>query len=139
MDFVYTLDELKDTVKQFLDRYGNYRIVAMKGSMGAGKTTFVSALAGYLGVKDPVSSPTYSIINQYRTATDGDFYHLDLYRLSRKEEAIDLGIEELLDSASFCFIEWPELIASLLPSDTLWLEIIPVSEHQRMLKVTEPR
>lgn len=139
MDLVFSSAELGATVKQFWERYGKYRIFALSGEMGAGKTTFISMLAHHLGVMDAVSSPTYSIINHYRTVAGADLYHFDLYRISGVEEAIDLGIEDILQQGAICFIEWPEIIATILPSDTLWMEIIPVNETQRTLKVIEPR
>jgi tRNA threonylcarbamoyladenosine biosynthesis protein TsaE len=138
MDIVFSLDKLPSLVQNFWDAYGSRSIFALKGSMGAGKTTFVRALMDHLGVADQVSSPTYSIVNHYITSGGRDCYHLDLYRISGMEEALDLGMDELVDGNGICFIEWPEIVASLLPSDTVWLEFFTVNGNQRRLKVTEP-
>lgn len=137
MDIVFPLDELPSLVRKFWDIYGNKRVFALKGSMGVGKTTFVRTLMDHLGVADPVSSPTYSIVNHYITLLGRDCYHLDLYRVSGMGEAMELGVDELIEGNSICFIEWPEIVTSLLPSDTVWIDFFTVDENQRRLKVTE--
>ena len=104
--------------------------------MGAGKTTFVHALCDLLRVEDPVSSPTFSIINQYQTAAVKPFYHIDLYRLKDMEEAVAIGIEELIYSGELCFIEWPGLIKDMLPDETCWIDIAAISQNERLLKVS---
>jgi tRNA threonylcarbamoyladenosine biosynthesis protein TsaE len=139
MDSLFTLDQLPKIAAAFWDHYGDHHVFAFKGGMGAGKTTFIHAIADYLKIRDAVSSPTFSIINHYITGEGRDCYHLDLYRLSNQQEALDLDVEELLSDSAICFIEWPEIIAGILPSSTVWLEIIPVDHLQRRLKVTQAR
>jgi tRNA threonylcarbamoyladenosine biosynthesis protein TsaE len=138
MDIIFSLDTLGEAVQQFRERHGSRKVIAIKGGMGAGKTTFIQALAQHLGVIDSVSSPTFSIINHYATTTGLDLYHMDLYRLSGLPEAMDLGLEDLFFSDAVCLIEWPEIIKEILPEDTLWIEIVPLNEHQRQLKVLKP-
>jgi tRNA threonylcarbamoyladenosine biosynthesis protein TsaE len=135
MDIRFTLDQLPQVVQQFWDTYGSRRIFAFDGAMGAGKTTFVHSLCEMLGVMDPVSSPTFSIINQYKTAEGKDFFHVDLYRIKDEEEAIAVGMEELIYGGEICFIEWPRIIKNLLPDDTCWIALNALSENERQLLV----
>ncbi|MBL7826209.1 MAG: tRNA (adenosine(37)-N6)-threonylcarbamoyltransferase complex ATPase subunit type 1 TsaE [Saprospiraceae bacterium] len=128
MEFiVYGPDALPSLMNHVLDALNGRRKVAVYGEMGAGKTTFISALCRHLGVKDTPSSPTYSIINTY--AYEGPnrqtthFHHLDLYRLRQPQEAFDIGIQELLEDDTYCFIEWPDLIEALLPPDVARITI----------------
>jgi len=136
MEFRFSIDQLPQVVAKLWHMYSNRNVFALTGAMGAGKTTFVHGLCDLLGVEDAVSSPTFSIINQYQTAAGKIFYHMDLYRLKDMEEAIAIGIEELMDSGELCFIEWPVLIQDILPNDTCWIEIVAVSENERLLKVS---
>lgn len=99
------------------------RIFALKGVMGAGKTTLTKALCQEIGVKDVVLSPTFALINEYRTGQGESVYHLDFYRIQSLSEAFDLGYEEYFYSGSYCFIEWPEKIGQLLPSDCVYIDI----------------
>ena len=87
--------------------------------MGAGKTTFIKAICRVIGVVDVVQSPTFSIINEYKTPGGESVYHFDFYRIKKTEEAFDIGYEDYIYSGSYCFIEWPELIAELLPPETI--------------------
>jgi tRNA threonylcarbamoyladenosine biosynthesis protein TsaE len=87
--------------------------------MGAGKTTFIKALCRELGVDDIVQSPTFAIINEYKTRQGNSIFHFDFYRIRKPEEAFDIGYEDYFYSGSYCFIEWPELVESLLPADTI--------------------
>lgn len=108
--------------------------------MGAGKTTFINALSRALGVEDdPTSSPSFSIINEYRSSTTAELiYHFDLYRLENLEEAFDIGVEDYLDSGALCFIEWPDRIADILPDDTVTVDITEQADGSRTLAVTLP-
>lgn len=100
------------------------KIIAFYGEMGAGKTTFIKVLCEYLGVdKSEICSPTYSIVNEYRTASNQCVYHFDFYRIKSEQEAYDMGYEEYLYSDAYCFIEWPEKIQNLLPEDLLEIHI----------------
>jgi tRNA threonylcarbamoyladenosine biosynthesis protein TsaE len=105
-----------------LDFGGEAHIFLFEAPMGAGKTTLIKAMCKHLGSSDHFSSPTYSIVNEY-AFPGGKIYHFDLYRLKQVEELLDLGIEELLDSGAYCFIEWPELAASLISAEHIRVSI----------------
>lgn len=109
------LEEINDVASKFLDYVGDKTIFALYGPMGVGKTTFVKAIAASLGVTDDVSSPTFAIVNEYRTKNNEAVYHFDFYRVNNISEALDFGYEEYFFSGSRCFIEWPEKIEELLP------------------------
>ena len=133
MKIEYTLSDLSAAARQFLQAIGDARIVAFYGAMGAGKTTFISALCRELGVQDDVNSPTFAIVNEYRDAADAPVYHFDFYRLQRPEEALDLGLYDYLDSGALCLLEWPEIIEPLLPADTLHVCIEEAADGTRTL------
>ena len=134
---IRSLDELDRAAEFLCNNLADHRIVALYGGMGAGKTTLVSAIARYLGSEDPVTSPTFSIVNSYDTA-DGDvIHHFDFYRLNRPEEAFDIGYEEYFYGGGLCLVEWPEKIESLLPDDTLVVHITATSETSRLLTIEE--
>ena len=105
------------------------RIFAFYGKMGTGKTTFIKALCHQLRVIDVVQSPTFSIINEYKTAQGNSLYHFDFYRITKTEEVFDIGYEEYFYSGDFCFIEWPELIEALLPENTIRVTITGDNER----------
>lgn len=111
--------DLDRAAKEFLERTGGKTLIAFFAPMGAGKTTFTTALCRVLGVTDPVGSPTFSIVNEYMRADGEPMYHFDFYRISRLSEAIDIGLYDYLDSGCLCIMEWPENIEELLPEDTL--------------------
>ena len=118
----------------FLERIGNQRIVALQGPMGAGKTTFTTALCRCLGVQeDAVSSPTFALVNEYRTAAGEPLFHFDFYRIEQLEEALDIGLYDYLDSGFLCLMEWPENIAPLLPEETLWVQLAVNPDGSRTL------
>jgi len=133
MTIEYALSELPAAAQQFLRAIGDARILAFHGPMGAGKTTFVSALCRQLGVQDDVNSPTFAIVNEYRDAHDAPIYHFDFYRLTRSDEALDLGLYDYLDSGALCLLEWPEIVEPLLPADTLHVSIAETSEGTRRI------
>lgn len=110
-----------------------YRVWVFEGDLGAGKTTLIKALCDQLNVVDNVSSPTFSIVNEYATATDDTIYHFDFYRIKNEIEALDIGVEEYFYSGDYCFIEWPSKIPSLLPDKYLKITLILVSENQRQV------
>ncbi|MBO4755242.1 MAG: tRNA (adenosine(37)-N6)-threonylcarbamoyltransferase complex ATPase subunit type 1 TsaE [Bacteroidales bacterium] len=117
---VNTLEGLPEGAKQFLEEIGGNRLIAFYAPMGAGKTTFTTAICHQLGVReDAVSSPTFAILNEYRTATGEPVFHFDFYRINRLAEALDLGLYDYLDSGALCLMEWPENIEELLPEETL--------------------
>lgn len=116
----WTIDRLEDihrVASEFLDFVGDKKIFALYGSMGVGKTTFVKAVAACLGVADDVSSPTFAIVNEYRTKNNEAIYHFDFYRVNTISEALDFGYEEYFFSGDRCFIEWPEKIEELLSEE----------------------
>ena len=121
---IATLGDLDRAAKAFLEEIGNHKLVAFYAPMGAGKTTFTTAVCKQLGVQeDAVSSPTFAIVNEYRTGTGEPLYHFDFYRIERLEEALDIGLYDYLDSGSLCLMEWPENIEELLPEETLKVHI----------------
>ena len=109
------LDELDAVARQLLDEAANQHVWLFEGEMGAGKTTLIKALCRAVGVVSVVQSPTYGLINEYTTQTGESVYHFDCYRLRNEAEAIDIGLEEYLDSGAYCFVEWAEHIESLWP------------------------
>jgi len=108
-------------------------VLAFHGEMGAGKTTFIHALCGVMGVKGAVSSPTFSIINQYTAAAGDTIYHMDLYRLKDANEAVNAGVEDCLYSQSICLVEWPEKAPGIFPDDTLHITIISTGTDTRKI------
>lgn len=123
---IKNLEELPAIAKKFAELTAERPVIAFHGEMGAGKTTFIRTLAREMGVDEDfaVNSPSFSIINEYRSGTTGALiYHFDLYRLENLEEALDIGIEDYLDSGAICLIEWPDIIEPLLPVDTLDVDI----------------
>jgi tRNA threonylcarbamoyladenosine biosynthesis protein TsaE len=135
MDIIYNFEELSSIVSRFLTEYGNKKIVALHGSMGAGKTTFVRELCKQLGVKDAVSSPTYALINEYASNDGLTIFHADLYRLADAEAAFHAGLGEMISSGAICLIEWPDILENELPEDAIHLSFEIVSEETRRLKV----
>ena len=124
MEFcISTLEELPVSAKDLLAFIGDDRLVLINGEMGVGKTTLVQALLKELGVNHPEGSPTYALINEYDSNQFGKIYHLDLYRLKDVDELYDIGIEEVLDEQSFCFVEWPDLLLPLLRQDYVELKL----------------
>jgi tRNA threonylcarbamoyladenosine biosynthesis protein TsaE len=133
MDLNFTLENIVQAAKQLLAETGSGRIFAFHGEMGAGKTTFINALCKALQVEDSISSPTFSIINQYATADGKTIYHMDLYRLKSEQEAINAGVEDCLFSGNTCFVEWPEKAPGIFPDDTLHISIISTGTDIRKL------
>ena len=127
------LTELPATAGKLLRMAEGYRVWVFEGDLGAGKTTLIKALCDQLNVVDNVSSPTFSIVNEYATATDDTIYHFDFYRIKNEIEALDIGVEEYFYSGDYCFIEWPSKIPSLLPDKYLKITLILVSENQRQV------
>ncbi|MEO5642346.1 MAG: tRNA (adenosine(37)-N6)-threonylcarbamoyltransferase complex ATPase subunit type 1 TsaE [Bacteroidia bacterium] len=133
----YTLQSLAGMEKlssQLLADFSSSRIFAFHGDLGAGKTTFIKAMCAALGVKDAMSSPSFSLVNEYHVANDNPVYHFDLYRLKSPKEALDIGIEEYLYSGNYCFIEWPERAEELLPEETIHVSI-KVINAERVIEV----
>ena len=132
MEKTYSLSEIETVAKNLLPYLTN-KVILVNGDMGAGKTTMIKALCKALNSPDVVSSPTFSLINEYRTANDQPLYHFDCYRIENEEEAYDFGAEEYLHSGHLCFIEWSENIASLLPEKCSSLMIEKVDTITRKI------
>ena len=134
----YTLsqiDSIADTlVREVLPH--SHKVLLFQGTMGAGKTTLIKALCEQLGVGDRVSSPTFSLVNEYQSPL-GTIYHFDLYRIEQQQEALDFGIEEYWDSGAWCFVEWAERIPSLLPASYTEVLITALDEHTRRLTIVQ--
>ena len=114
MNWTYTLTDIDQTAEKLLDLFDRSRIFCFEGSLGAGKTTLIEAMCRHLGSQDPLSSPTFSIINEYNSP-NGALIHMDWYRLKNEEEAIQIGIEDYLFSGQYCFIEWYSKAENLIP------------------------
>ncbi len=129
------LEDLDRAAGQFLTEIGENRLIAFYAPMGAGKTTFTTAVCHRLGVReDAVSSPTFAIVNEYRTASGEPMYHFDFYRITKLSEALDIGLYDYLDSGCLCLMEWPENIEDLLPEETLRVRIEVTPDESRILR-----
>ena len=133
MEITFSLDEIQSVAQKIIAE-NPQKVILFHGQMGAGKTTFIKALAKELGVKDATSSPTFSLVNEYKTIDNQLIYHFDVYRLKSESEALDFGIDDYLYSGNWCFIEWPEKIQNLLPDTFSELFISQTIENKR--KVT---
>lgn len=130
------LKQIREVARQFIAEMGDRTVYAFYGKMGAGKTTFVKAICEELGVTDVINSPTFSIINEYRSEETGELmYHFDFYRINKVEEAFDFGYEDYFYSGALCFIEWPELIEELLPLDVVKVTIEEKEDGSRMVTI----
>ena len=132
-----SLDALDAAAEEFVALMGDETVYAFTGEMGAGKTTFINALCRALGVEDdPTGSPTFAIVNEYRSDTTAELiYHFDLYRIENLEQAFDIGVEDYLDSGALCFIEWPDRIDDILPDDTVRVNIEVLPDGGRRLTI----
>ena len=127
---------LSSAAKQLLKQSGENKIFAFYGSMGAGKTTFIKAICESLGAIDIVTSPTFTLVNEYKTSDGESIFHIDFYRIKKQEEVFDFGIEEYLSGDSYCFMEWPELIEEILPPETVKVKISVDKNKQRILLIS---
>ena len=133
MKLIFTLNEIDAAAKQFILLLHNSKIVTFSGEMGTGKTTFIHAVCREMGVIDKMSSPTYAIINQYKTINGAIVNHIDLYRLKDIDEAVQAGVEDAINSGDFCFIEWPEKIEIILPLHIVKVSIAITNDNARKL------
>lgn len=131
----FTEDQLLEVAKKVIAHGKGIQVWLLDGEMGAGKTTFVRALAEALDIKDHVSSPTFSLVNEYQRSNGDSVYHFDLYRLKNEREALDIGIEEYLYSGSLCLIEWPDQIPSLLPAEHMSIKITVNTDLSRTISL----
>jgi len=132
---VSNLSELPNAAKQILEEIKERKIIAFYGNMGAGKTTLITELCRALNVVDTISSPTFSLVNEYHTQNDEIIFHFDFYRIEKQEEVYDFGYEEYFYSENLCLIEWPELIENLLPEDYLTIKIEIIDNDSRLITV----
>ena len=128
------ISALRISAKQLLDFFPDDRIFAFYGIMGSGKTTFIKALCRELGSVDNITSPTFALINEYVTQKGDLIYHFDFYRIKKLEEAFDLGYEDYIYSGNYCFVEWPEMIQSLLPEGIVKVMISETDNGSRLLE-----
>lgn len=132
------IEHINQAAKEFIEAMGDSTIFAFYGKMGAGKTTFIKALCQTLGVDDEVNSPTFAIVNEYRSSTTAELiYHFDFYRINRIDEVYDLGYEDYFYSGALCLIEWPELIEELLPEDTKKVSIEEINDGERIITICD--
>lgn len=133
------LSELPSAVEQFIASMDDRTVYAFRGEMGAGKTTFITELCKQLGVEDVANSPSFSIINEYRSDTTAELiYHFDFYRLESLEEALEIGTEDYFDSGALCLLEWPERVEELLPGDTVEVSIsVDATDGSRTIRVEQ--
>ncbi|WP_419033558.1 tRNA (adenosine(37)-N6)-threonylcarbamoyltransferase complex ATPase subunit type 1 TsaE [Dysgonomonas gadei] len=132
---IKSLEDIDQAAIEFVKSMGDNTVFAFRGEMGAGKTTFIKAICEKLGVSDTINSPTFAIVNEYRSDSGELIYHFDFYRINKVEEAFDFGYEDYFYSGSLCFIEWPELIENLLPADTVNVSIKVLEDGSRSVVV----
>lgn len=129
---IESLDKIREAALEFVASLGESTVYAFYGKMGAGKTTFIKAICEELGVSDVITSPTFAIVNEYRSDTSGEIiYHFDFYRIKKLEEVYDMGFEDYFYSGALCFIEWPELIEEVLPEDAVKVSISENADGSR--------
>lgn len=131
----YQISDLPDVSKQIIELAQNHKIWTFNGEMGAGKTTLIKAVCATLGVIDEVSSPTFSMVNEYKTTNGETVFHFDFYRIKSLSEAYDLGIEDYFDSGNICLIEWPSMIEAILENETTFNIFIELTENKRQITV----
>ena len=133
---IKSLDTIREAAREFISRMDDRTVFAFHGEMGAGKTTFIKAICEELGVEDVINSPTFAIINEYRSSMTGELiYHFDFYRINKLSEAEDIGTEDYFYSGALCFIEWPEKIEDLLPGDVVDVTIAENPDGTRELTI----
>ena len=131
-----SLSDLPQVAKKFLESASGYKVWLFHGEMGAGKTTFIKAICTALGVKDTMSSPTFSIVNEYVGNGGEKVFHFDFFRIKNEAEAYDIGVEDYFYSGNFCFIEWPEKIPTLIPSEHIEIQIALENETYRTIALS---
>ncbi len=129
-----TQDELKEVARELLAAANGISVWLFYGEMGSGKTTLIKAIASEKGVEEGMSSPTFSLVNEYNTTKREKIFHFDLYRLSGEKEVYDIGAEEYFDSNNLCLVEWPEKLGSLIPGRHLKIRLTPSGRHHRKIE-----
>jgi tRNA threonylcarbamoyladenosine biosynthesis protein TsaE len=125
-------EELEAAARVLLGEFKNNRVFIFSGALGSGKTTFIKYICKVLGVKAGISSPTFSLVNEYECANNSVVYHFDFYRIKNVQEAYDIGYEEYFYSGNYCFIEWPEKIPGLVPADAVEIKIEVKNEDREL-------
>lgn len=134
MNIVFSLDQIQEAAEQIIAQKPK-KIILFNGEMGVGKTTLIKQLCKSLGVEDATSSPTFSLVNEYYTSDNKIVYHFDFYRLNKETEALDMGVDDYLYSGNWCFIEWSEKIASLIPDEHSVVTIELLADGKRNLEL----
>ena len=133
---IENIEKIREAAREFVANIGDSTVFAFYGKMGAGKTTFIKAVCEELGVEDVITSPTFAIVNVYRSDASGELiYHFDFYRVKKIEEVYDMGFEDYFYSGALCFIEWPELCEEVLPEDTVKVTIEESSDGTRVVTI----
>lgn len=139
MEIIFNLNDIGIVTKKFVSLMGDYKIITFSGELGAGKTTFINAVCKEMGVEETVTSPTYSIIQEYRFGDENIIYHIDLYRIKSMDEAIEAGVEDCLESGEFCMVEWPEKAILLFGGETVYASLQVLPGNRRKLIVQLPQ
>ena len=133
---IENIEKIREAAREFVANIGDSTVFAFYGKVGAGKTTFIKAVCEELGVEDVITSPTFAIVNEYRSDASGELiYHFDFYRVKKIEEVYDMGFEDYFYSGALCFIEWPELCEEVLPEDTVKVTIEESSDGTRVVTI----
>ena len=133
---IENIEKIREAAREFVANIGDSTVFAFYGKMGAGKTTFIKAVCEELGVEDVITSPTFAIVNEYRSDASGELiYHFEFYRVKKIEEVYDMGFEDYFYSGALCFIEWPELCEEVLPEDTVKVTIEESSDGTRVVTI----
>ena len=133
---IENIEKIREAAREFVANIGDSTVFAFYGKMGAGKNTFIKAVCEELGVEDVITSPTFAIVNEYRSDASGELiYHFDFYRVKKIEEVYDMGFEDYFYSGALCFIEWPELCEEVLPEDTVKVTIEESSDGTRVVTI----
>ncbi|MDO5761453.1 MAG: tRNA (adenosine(37)-N6)-threonylcarbamoyltransferase complex ATPase subunit type 1 TsaE [Bacteroidales bacterium] len=131
---INTINDISAAAKDFVAAMDGNTVFAFYGKMGAGKTTFIKAVCQELGVTDVINSPTFAIVNEYLDGEGNPIYHFDFYRIKREQEVLDIGYEDYVYSGCLCFMEWPELIEDLLPTDAVRITITQQEDGSRIIE-----
>lgn len=138
-ELTYSRDNLTNAARFVIEHLENNSIVLMDGPMGAGKTTLITAICQELGVEDHISSPTFSIVNEYRNGSNEPIYHFDFYRIEDVEEAIHIGVEDYFYSKNLCFIEWASRVENIIPDEFILVSLSIEDEKTRKLNISYGR
>ena len=133
----YQIANIPEVSAQIIDLAKDYKIWTFKGEMGAGKTTLIKSICKNLGIIDEVSSPTFSLVNEYKTLNGKTVYHFDFYRIKSINEVYDMGIEEYFESGNICLIEWPNMIDEILLNEKTFNLLISINANKRSIQINE--